>query len=169
MGFSRKDKEREIDNVGDVLDSLLAKFGFKARIEENKALIAWEKAVGDIVAQNSRALSISEGILVIETKDNVWMQEISLYRQSIIEKINEMLGFDAVKELRFRIGTVKRSGKREGAGNAPDKKEKPAAKPQKVSAKIESEIKAALSGIEDEELKAALRNMMIRGFKRESK
>jgi len=154
MVSGRQEKRSSPARVGDLLDSVLGRLGLRKRIKENEVFLVWEEAVGETVARN-----------VIETKDNVWMQELSMLRQGIVEKINELLGWDAVRELRFRIGPLDREPLR---ASIPHKK-KPEHPPEKLDLQTEREMEEALAGIEDEELKAALRSMMTRGVKREKK
>lgn len=149
--------------VGDLLDSMLGRFGLKKRIRENEVFLVWEEAVGRTVTRHCRPVSITEGILVIEAKNNVWMQELSLLRQGIMDKINELLGWEAVRELRFKIGAVEERG--------PDEYLKKTRRParsveEEVDEETEREIRQALEGIDDPELAGALRSMMIRGIKR---
>jgi len=165
MVSGRQEKRSSPARVGDLLDSVLGRLGLRKRIKENEVFLVWEEAVGETVARNCRPKSITEGIMVIETKDNVWMQELSMLRQGIVEKINELLGWDAVRELRFRIGPLDREPLR---ASIPHKK-KPEHPPEKLDLQTEREMEEALAGIEDEELKAALRSMMTRGVKREKK
>jgi len=147
--------------LADILDSVLGKFGIKTRLKENEVFAVWEQAVGDAVARNCRPKTITDGILVIETKNNVWMQELSLLRQEIMDSINKHLGWEGVKDLRFRIGTMENAPQTKSGGE----KRNPAAR-EKLDPQTEREMEQALAGIEDDELKEALRGLMIRGVKR---
>jgi len=152
--------------VGDILDSMLGKFGLKKRIRENEVFLVWEQAVGPVVTRHCRPLSITDGILVIKAKNNVWMQELSLLRQGIICKINELLGWEAVRDLRFKIGEVEGKAADEyikgpKKGICPSENHE-----EEVDEDTEREIRQALEGIDDPELARALRSMMIRGIKR---
>jgi hypothetical protein len=149
--------------LGDLLDSVLGRFGLKNRLKENEVFAVWEEAVGKTVARNCQPKSIADGILVVETKNNVWMQELSMLRQGIMDGINKLMGWDAVRDLRFRIGVI------DGAADhkSPQRRKKKSAVPaQKLDPETEREMEKALAGIEDEELKDALRGLMIRGIKR---
>jgi len=145
------------------VDSVLGRLGLRKRIEENEVFLVWEEAVGSTVTQHCRPLSITDGILVIEAKNNVWMQELSLLRQGIIDKLNELLGWEAVRELRFKVGPVE---DKILPGYPEKKKEKPSSSEEKVDEDTEREIRKALEGIDDPELARALRSMMVRGIKR---
>ena len=156
-------KNKAPASLGDLLDSVLGRFGIKSRLKENEVFGVWEDAVGEAVARNCQPKSITEGILVVETRNNVWMQELSMLRQGIMDNINKLMEWDAVREMRFRIGPVEDAaqGKPQRSG-----KKKPRLAAQKPDPKIELEMEKALAGIEDEELKDALRGLMIRGIKR---
>ena len=108
-----------------------------------------------------------DGILVIEARNNVWMQELSILRQNIVEKINELLGSEAVRDIRFRIGPMDEKPTAAKKIEPPQKTEK--ADNIQLDPQTDGEIEQALAHIEDDELKEALRNMMIRGIGRDKK
>lgn len=80
--------------------------GISARIEQEKALIYWKEAVGETVARRAKAKSFKGGILFVTVQDSVWMQELSLLKEKIIDKLNSILGKSIVKDLVFKIGSI---------------------------------------------------------------
>lgn len=139
---------------------LFKKRGLVSRMRENRAIEVWDEAVGESVAANARALSVREGVLTVEAKNNIWLNELNLLSHDIIGRINELVGFDAVTELRFRVATGAMEKKKK-----PDEPPPKVKKPPKVSAAVERDIEEKLSGVTDPELKAALKSFMIRGAK----
>jgi len=88
---SRTKRRRHGDQIPDKVGSLLTQYfsGDEAasrRFEESRAVVSWEKFVGPAVAQVSEALRVRSGKLVVQVKDPLWMQELSLVRHSILKR-----------------------------------------------------------------------------------
>jgi predicted nucleic acid-binding Zn ribbon protein len=78
--------------LGYLLNSYFAKGGTPGaieRIEEARALLAWEHYVGPAAAQVSRALRIRNGALTVIVKDPMWMQQLSLLKHEILKKYHK--------------------------------------------------------------------------------
>lgn len=80
--------------------------GINARIEQEKALVYWKEAVGETIARRAKARSFKNGIVFVVVQDSVWMQELSLLKESIISKLNLLVGTPIVKDLVFRVGRI---------------------------------------------------------------
>lgn len=64
----------------------------------------WERAVPQRLAAHTRPSSLRGGVLLIEARSAVWMNEASLMREKIRSAINAEIGKNKVRELRFRLG-----------------------------------------------------------------
>ena len=65
---------------------------------------AWEQAAGAAVAAAARPTSEREGVLTVLCEASVWAQELELMSEVLIERLNELLGEGAIRELRCRTG-----------------------------------------------------------------
>lgn len=83
--------------VGRVIDSL----GLRRQYEEHRALGYWAEAAGERLAGRARPVRVQDGVLWLKADSVHWATEISLRRQQILEKINEMCGLEAIREIRF--------------------------------------------------------------------
>jgi len=81
--------------VGRLLEGL----GLDKRLREFRALEAWEEAVGPAVAMHAEPTGIRDGVLFVEVDSSVWMQELSLLRESIVERLNAALGAPMVRRI----------------------------------------------------------------------
>lgn len=54
------------------------------KIEETRALIAWEKYVGKAAAQYSKAVRLVNGSLTVRVSDPLWMQQLLLLKQDFL-------------------------------------------------------------------------------------
>ena len=59
------------------------------KIEETKALLAWEEIVGHAIAKASEALRIRGTQLVVKAPDPLWMQNLARMKNDILRKYRE--------------------------------------------------------------------------------
>ncbi len=90
--------------VGDILSRVLKSLEIDQKMDEARALAAWPEAAGPKIAANTRAVSVIRGRLLVEAKSPSWVQECTLLRVRLREKINELTGSRAVKDITFKAG-----------------------------------------------------------------
>lgn len=56
------------------------------KIQESKALQAWEEFVGSSAARVSQALRLSGSKLIVRVTDPLWMQQLSLLKYELLKK-----------------------------------------------------------------------------------
>ena len=93
-----------MQSIGDVLFSILKKRGMTSKIEENALRKLWPKAVGTQIASQTQPDSLRNGTLFVKTVSSVWVQQLHFMKEEIREKLNELSGKAAIKEIRFLIG-----------------------------------------------------------------
>jgi predicted nucleic acid-binding Zn ribbon protein len=101
------------ERADSILDRLTTKMGIAPRLEKEKAVVLWEEAVGQNIARRAKAVSIKGGTLFVKVVNSAWLQELSLLKEGIIEKVNSVVGKNVVKDIMFRIGDP---GKENGHG-----------------------------------------------------
>ena len=92
------------------LERRIKSLGITRKLDGGKALACWEEAVGQKLASRATAESFTDGVLTVVVPDAAWRQEISLSRQDIIERLNEILGSRLVKDL-FLVAMPRRKGR----------------------------------------------------------
>ena len=103
----------EPERAGNILDRLTNKMGIAARLESEKAVVLWGEVVGKDIARRARAVSVRNQILFVVVQNPAWLQELSLLKEGIIEKVNSLVGRQVIKDIVFRIGDP---GKENGNG-----------------------------------------------------
>jgi predicted nucleic acid-binding Zn ribbon protein len=87
------------------IKSILGEFIFKnaltdgidsARIQEN-----WRKLLGENIDAYTKNISLKQDVLVVKLSSSVLRQELSYGKEKIIKMINESLGKEKVKDIRF--------------------------------------------------------------------
>ena len=90
--------------IGDILFSALKKRGMAAKLEENAFFKLWPQAVGAQIAAQTQPDGWRAGTLFVKTTSSVWVQQLHFMKEDIRQKINELAGKTAVKEIHFTVG-----------------------------------------------------------------
>jgi predicted nucleic acid-binding Zn ribbon protein len=83
------------------IDSMLRKFGIDNAIAQNKALNIWSEIVGDSVAKNTVAEKVEHGVVIVKVSSPAWRQELHFQKKEIIQKINNTIGKNVIRDIRF--------------------------------------------------------------------
>jgi len=94
----------EPERIASILERLTARMGITSRLENEKAVVLWEEAVGETIARRAGAVSSKGGKLYVVVENSAWLQELALMKEGIIEKINSLAGKPVVEDIIFRIG-----------------------------------------------------------------
>ena len=101
------DKKKKVEHLGDVLKGVISDLGKKKRFNE-ELKEAWKAAAGKKAAPHTRAVSLRKARLVVNVDGSGWLYELTLKKKELLEKIEEKLKGKHIKEIRFRIGDVKK-------------------------------------------------------------
>jgi rubrerythrin len=137
--------------IRSILRRIFTAHGLGEEFHEQEPLFLWEEAVGERIARLTTPLRVREGIIFVEVSSHVLAQELSMLKEEYIRKINELLGEERVRDIRFRVGQALRQ------------REEEAIKLEEVplSAAEQEEIAHLVSDVEDERLREALRAFFI--------
>jgi hypothetical protein len=72
--------------------------------EERAVAEAWARAVGVEVACNSRPQRLRRGRLTVSVSSAAWAQTLQLLSGKVVAALNEALGAEVVREVRFHPG-----------------------------------------------------------------
>ena len=85
-----------------VFEELITRQGWDLKIKENNIPDIWQEIVGDMIAKVTKVKKVENGKLYVETVSSTWRAELMLRREILIEKINEKIGSNIIKELIIR-------------------------------------------------------------------
>lgn len=88
--------------VSGILGDVLRQCGLSERMNERSPLTAWPEVVGEDIGTYSRAVDITDGILILEADHGAWRQELTLLFPMIIKKFNALFGEGTVTEIQWR-------------------------------------------------------------------
>jgi predicted nucleic acid-binding Zn ribbon protein len=71
------------------------------------AQAAWPSAVGEQLAAVATPVSERDGTLVVECVEAVWVQELDLMQEALLQRLSAALGEQAPTGLRFRLASAR--------------------------------------------------------------
>lgn len=150
--MTERPRLRRPARAGDLLAGLGERLGIAARLNQYRAFQVWEAAVGAQIAAHARPLRIRDGILEVRVDQSVWMQQLQLLKPRILEQLNRQLAGAELRDIFWRHGRIDPV-----APAAP-----PAPPLPPLSPASAARIDALLAPLADEELRAALRRVLVR-------
>lgn len=95
-------------DINSILDSALGRRRLDKKLAEYAAFPHWPEIVGAETAAIARPEKIIGGkVLVVRVIDAVWAQELSLQKDSLLERIHAFEDGAVIEEIRFTIGSPK--------------------------------------------------------------
>jgi predicted nucleic acid-binding Zn ribbon protein len=82
--------------------------------DEDIARAIWATAVGATIAEHTSRLKLVRHNLVVEVEDAIWQRQLHSLSGQIVQRIQKLMGTDAVREIEFRIGIARREPQRAG-------------------------------------------------------
>jgi len=147
--------------MGEVLGEFFKRTGMNRRIQEQRILNCWEKAVGEGVAEKTQPVSVKNRVLQVKVVNSVWMQELQFMKRLIMQKLQQHTGSDILRDLRFFIGEIEPS-----RGKERNSKEEGSRMDEQSLILSETErerIDRALSEVSDPEVREILGRIYAKG------
>ena len=137
------------------IDSLFAELFTKRQWDKRLALHAvfrnWSEVVGPEIAERTEPQVIRGTVLWIAVSDSVWMQQLHLQKQALLEHINANIrGSEKISDVRFQIDAA--LGEEKLLAASPP----PAAAPPLVDPEKQKGFEGMLTAIGDAELRLRL-------------
>jgi predicted nucleic acid-binding Zn ribbon protein len=116
----RRYSQRRLQSIGEILFSVLKKRGMADKLEENALIKLWPKAVGPQIAAQTEPETLRSGTLFVKTTSSVWVQQLHFMKEDIRRKMNELAGWEAIKEIHFTVGYngARQKARRDTTGTA---------------------------------------------------
>ncbi len=140
----------KVEKLSNTLRKVLAGRGLAGRLAVFRVAARWEEAVGGVVAEHARPHALKGGKLTVLVDSPVWMQQLSLLRPDLVEKVNRSLGEELVKDMLLTLGAV--------AGRRP--RPAPAQDLPPLTPEERESARGMLAGIADPEIRAALGSLI---------
>lgn len=90
-----------MDRLSDLIDPALRGLGVRGRVREVQVRDVFAEVVGPALAPMCRAVSLERGVLLVGTANTALSHQLHLDSVRLVSSLNERLGADAVRRLRF--------------------------------------------------------------------
>lgn len=87
--------------LGEVLDTFLKNLGVEKKVKEGMAVSRWAEIVGPYIAKVSIAERVENGVLYVKVTNPSWKHHLFMMRREIINKLNDSLKADVIREIVF--------------------------------------------------------------------
>ncbi len=84
------------------LKRTLSNLGLDERLRIQRVLTAWSDVVGTAIAEAAEPVSIHQGELLVSVVNDSWRHRLTFERERIRLALNEAVGGDVVRFIRFR-------------------------------------------------------------------
>jgi len=95
-----------VESLDKPLEKVLRRLGLAKKIAEKKALLSWAQVCGEDLYKQTKALWIKNGILYVAVKSPAWSQQLSFFKDSIIDRINKGQKKKVIKDIYFLVNSV---------------------------------------------------------------
>ncbi len=106
MAFRKARKQPEL--LGKTLAGVLDALDTRGQFALFKLVRVWPEVVGEAIARHTEVASLKFHTAVIKVSTAMWIQELSLMRRQILDRLIEAVGDDSIRDLRFVRGTLSR-------------------------------------------------------------
>ena len=84
-----------------LLEAVISELGLGQKVAECRAQLAWERAVGEQLAQHAQPMRIKRGRMEVAVSSPVWSSQLSFMKGEILKRINGEAGSEIVTDLIF--------------------------------------------------------------------
>ena len=84
--------------------SLLREGGLPFNLDDGKIWKVWERLVGNHISRHARPVWIKNRSLMVYVSSPIWIQELRYKEKEIKTQLNDILGRNAIKEIKFKVG-----------------------------------------------------------------
>jgi len=150
----RQDK-KSFSHIKEVIDDILGTSALPIDFDDIRIWKLWDGVVGKRIARHARPSWIKKGVLLVKVTDSVWVQELGFKAETIRESLNRKLQREAIKKIRFRVGTPQEDSRQIG------KKRPQKEHIQDLTPERQRKMEEIIARIEDKELRSSLRKMIL--------
>jgi predicted nucleic acid-binding Zn ribbon protein len=90
-----------MEPVSGAISRLFGRLGLERGLLGWRAVSEWPRLVGPRVASHTRAVAFRDGALHVEVEGSAWMHELGFLKRELVRTINQHLGSECVKDVRF--------------------------------------------------------------------
>jgi anti-sigma regulatory factor (Ser/Thr protein kinase) len=148
-------------------DAFLGRVDPQGRRFASRAATAWAGVVGPEIARHTMGSALRDGELLVFVDTATWANELSVMSEHLRERLNQELGEDLVRSVRFAVSREVRRNAIEHAGpETPDTTGEGKVELVPLDEQERAQVEYAASSIHDEGLREAAVRAMTRHIER---
>jgi predicted nucleic acid-binding Zn ribbon protein len=94
--------------IGGPLQEILARLDTEGHFEIVRLMRLWPDAVGETIARRTQVAGLKFHVATVKVSGAMWIQELNLMKPQILSRLNDALGNDTVRDIRFVQGRLSR-------------------------------------------------------------
>ena len=95
-------KRTEAKNIGPIINDLLRQENLDVALDEHRASALWPQIVGDGINRYTIRRYVKDGVMTVHLSSASLANELMLNRASIVQRINEALGREIIRDIIFK-------------------------------------------------------------------
>ena len=92
-----------MERISSVLESVISNLGIKTKLERERLVVLWNEEVGENISRNARAVGCRGSTLLVEVSSSTWLQELSMMREDLLERLNASAGKNVLDGITFYL------------------------------------------------------------------
>ena len=101
-------RDRFPETIGAAMQPLIDRLDSEGHFGIVRLLRAWPDVVGETIARRTEVVSLKFHTAVVKVSGAMWIQELTLMKAQILERLSAQIGDDVVRDLRFVRGQLRR-------------------------------------------------------------
>jgi len=95
-------KRTEARDIGQIINDVLKRENLDVALDEHRASALWPQIVGDGINRYTIRRFVKDGVMTVYLSSAALKSELMLNREGIIQRINEALGREIIREIIFK-------------------------------------------------------------------
>ncbi len=104
--MSEKRKKKAPEKIHTILERVLSGLNLGIKAKQFEIWEVWDSVVGQHIARQAQPQQIRNMVLWTVVSSSTWMQQLGFMKKTIVDRLNERIGEEVVKDIRFRMGEV---------------------------------------------------------------
>ncbi len=96
--------KKSLTPIGDIISEILGSGLLPFNPDDTRIWKVWEEVVGQPIAAHAKPLRIKQKRLRVRVSDPIWYQELTFMAEDIRERLNGILGRNAIEKIEFCVG-----------------------------------------------------------------
>jgi len=144
--------------VNEVLARVFSRRGIVKKMKEMRVLRLWTEVVGEEIDKHTYPFTVRKGKLFVRVDSSGWLAQLTYLKDKIILEFNKKQGRKTIKDIYFRLGEIKKSGRQKTEDLYPWER-------VKLEKAELDRIRKSLKSVKDKALHQVLRRVLIKDKK----